>query len=1089
MSGTTLIALISRCRALGRPRLQADDAELLRRFAQQREAAAFEELLERYAPLVWGVCRRMLPGEADCEDAFQAVFLALVRNPGSINPNQALGGWLHTVAVRVIRKTQARARRQRSQAVLPERVMARDVADEVGSRELFRLVDQEIERLPVLLRLPLVLCCLQGRTRDEAAEKLGCSVAAVKSRLERGRDLLRRRLERRGVQLPAAFLVLGLTTERIRAALWAKTMQSALYAPAPAIVALAEAGVSAATMSKCKLFLVVLLLASTAAGAAGTMLMEKPAEALALPQAKSEGAEPKKSEAPQVRRDRHGDPLPEGAVARLGTVRWRHGLAINALAYSPDGKMIAIVGAGRAITLWDAATGKEIHPFPNISDQSDSLAFSPNGKILATGGFAFCRLWDVTIGKELRQFDGGKITFSPDGILVAIAGGPGRERTLRLCDAATGKELRQIECGSSGVCGLAYSPDGKRIATADMNGIIRLWDPATGKEQHRLQGHSKGVWKIAFSPDGKQLASSSEDETIRLWDPTTGRQIRILGEKLGVHSSMPIAFSPDGTLLASGHIGGNIRIWDVAAGKEKRRWQAGAGAMALRAVAFSPDGKRLASGAESFRLWDVATGRERHPSEEHNGFVQFVRFSPDGKKLASIGWDRCLLAWDLATAMPKRRFSWTTESLSSPALSPDGNTFALGSGADSEVRLWDLRTDKMVRVLKKQEKGGMHALSFSSDGRLLAAGSFDSFLHIWEARDGKILHQLDTKAAILAFSPRGKLLANSTSFVPADEHVIHLWDVDSGKRIRSLKCSGMVYALSFSADGKVLAASITDRNDFTGSVQMWDVVSGKALCRHMGHQEPVSAIAFSPDGKLAASGSGTVGYKDSSVHVWEAATGRLLRRFEGHHSCVGSVAFSPDGLTVASGAGDSTILLWDITGRRTDGRWHVKPLTPRQLEPCWTALADTDAAKAYDAVWTLVAAPEQAVPFLQKHLLPVPRFEAKAVVRLIADLDSEDFKVRQKAMVELTRLGDAIAPALQAALDGKPSPEVRRRIEQLLDQTREWTAERLRDHRAIQALEHIATQSAQEVLRALAGGAPGASRTEEAKAALQRRAP
>jgi hypothetical protein len=212
----------------------------------------------------------------------------------------------------------------------------------------------------------------------------------------------------------------------------------------------------------------------------------------------------------------------------------------------------------------------------------------------------------------------------------------------------------------------------------------------------------------------------------------------------------------------------------------------------------------------------------------------------------------------------------------------------------------------------------------------------------------------------------------------------------------------------------------------------------------------------------------------------------LIRCFEGHHSCVFSVTFSPDGLSVASAAGDSTILLWDITGLRPDGRWHVNPLTLRQLDACWTALANEDTARAYDAVWALIAAPEQAAPFLQKRLPPVPRPDAKAVARWIADLDSEDFMVRQKAVEELRKFSDAIIPALQQALEDKPALEIRRRVQQLLDQARDWTAERLRDHRAIQALEHIGSPPAREVLQRLAAGAPDTLRTDEAKAALRR---
>jgi RNA polymerase sigma factor (sigma-70 family) len=161
MSATTLAAFIARCRVLCQPRKHVTDAELLERFTRQRDADAFGQLLERYASLVWGVCRRVLHREADCEDAFQAVFLALVRRPEAVDPSQALGAWLHTVAVRVAHRTLTQSRRQQLQAVLPEPATGGDIAEEVGSRELLRLVDEEIERLPVAVRAPLILCCLE----------------------------------------------------------------------------------------------------------------------------------------------------------------------------------------------------------------------------------------------------------------------------------------------------------------------------------------------------------------------------------------------------------------------------------------------------------------------------------------------------------------------------------------------------------------------------------------------------------------------------------------------------------------------------------------------------------------------------------------------------------------------------------------------------------------------------------------------------------------------------------------------------------------------------------------------------------------
>src|SRR5262249_7933904 len=162
-----------------------------------------------------------------------------------------------------------------------------------------------------------------------------------------------------------------------------------------------------------------------------------------------------------------------------------------------------------------------------------------------------------------------------------------------------------------------------------------------------------------------------------------------------------------------------------------------------------------------------------------------------------------------------------------------------------------------------------------------------------------------------------------------------------------------------------------------------------------------------------------------------------------------------------------------ITGRRPNGRWNVKPLTPHELEACWKTLADEDTARAYDAVWMLVASPEQGLPFLRKHLSAVPRPDIKRVARLLAELNRDGFPVRSKAVAELGRLGDAIVPELRRALEGKPPLETRRRVQQLLDQAADWTLERLRDHRAIQALEHIGTSEAREILAALATGAPG----------------
>jgi RNA polymerase sigma factor (sigma-70 family) len=1161
MSAMTLAAFIARCRVLCRPRAHVLDAELLRRFTHEGDADAFALLLERYAALVWGVCRRIVPRASDCEDAFQATFVALVRRPEAVDPNQALGAWLHTIAVRVARRTLERSRRQQPLPVVPERATAGDVADDVSSSELLRMVDEEIERLPITVRTPLILCCLEGRTRDEAAETLGCSVAAVKSRLERGRNLLRRRLARRGVELPAAFLVLGLTSDRIRAGLWAKTMQSALHPPAPAVAALAEAALLAfSTTGKCKVILAALLLAT---GVAGALLTLNPEETPASPQAKAASVE-KKAEPPRVRTDRHDDPLPDGATARLGTVRWRHGFFVFALAFSPDGTKIAAVGAGRDITLWDAATGKEIHQFPNKVDQPVGLAFSPDGKTIITSARkGILTFWDVDSGKEVRQLQGSRsgsrVAFAPDGKTLAASN---YDDTVRMWDLATGKEQRRLKCEQKGLYGLAFSPDGNLLATAGVDGTIRFWDPRTEEARRRLAGHGKDVSRVVFSPNGKLLASSSEDNTIRFWDVATGQQLWKREERVFGHQA--IAFSPDGTLLASGHLDGTIAIWDVASREEKRRWQTGS--MRVFTLAFSPDGKTLAAASSmesTIHLWDVATGRERSPFEEHHAAIRSLRFSPDGAKLVSIGQDQQVLHWDLATNTACRQFVWKGEPLDVTALSPDGHTLAVGARADNEVRLWDVRTGKPGRVLGKHEEkksirgiafspdgkllaagygdgtfrlwnaasgeerwhrhagvgrarnvafspdgktlattvlwdgcirlwdaetgrerfaveshhgpittlrfsadrstlisagfdrtvqwwdlatqkprrqftwnsenfirfalspdgntvaavsdwkdhelglwdvrtgkstklpgnhqATIHSVAFSPDRRLVASGAMDGLIRVWDVREGKELRQIkgftpQNSAMRLLFSPDSKTLASATRGVGNDV-IGRLWDVASGKECRVF--AGRLFSecpAAFSPDGKVLA-TVNDppRLHVEYLVRLWDTTTGKELCRHDGHRISVGPVAFSPDGKLVASGGG--GNEDNSIHVWEAATGRLIRRFDGHHSWVLAVAFAADGLTLASSAGDSTILLWDITGRQQDGKLPPAALTPRQLETCWKALAHPDAAKAYDAVWKLVAAPEQAVPFLGKHLTPVSTPDAKLVAQRLAEFD------------------------------------------------------------------------------------------------------
>ncbi|HEV3257262.1 MAG TPA: WD40 repeat domain-containing protein, partial [Gemmataceae bacterium] len=763
----------------------------------------------------------------------------------------------------------------------------------------------------------------------------------------------------------------------------------------------------------------------------------------------------KAEQAPQrqqpARTDRYGDPLPQGAVARLGTVRFRQSFIVNRAVFSPDGQKIASSGRGGGVCVWDSATGRKLFQLPKPGLVS-CVAFSPDGKLLASEGESNAtgdtlRLVDAATGKELRQLQGNRrrgitsLAFSPDGKTLALAS----YDTTLLWEVATGKELHQLRGHQDAVSSLAFSPDGRVLAAGSWDNTVHLWETATGKKLGRLTDHQDYVSSVAFSADGITLASASADGTVRLWDVATRKQLRVLARRGGAHC---VTFSPAGGILASGNSNGTIALCDGATGKETRRWQAHTSY--VLSIAFSPDGKTLVSTAtwdSGPRLWDVATGKEIRPSIGHHGPVHSLAFSHDGKALFSGGMDKLILRWDPGTGREEYRFHWHSDGFDYSALSPDGKTVAtwsvgLGGKPDYTLRLWDAGTGKEVRVLGKFSLGGGFAqrMAFSPDGSLLAAPDRDRTVHLWQVATGKEVHLLkgfQDQISSMAFSPDGKALAVGTG----GKNGATIRDVATEKELRALKSWGEADLIAFSPNGKVLALVAS----YGGLTQLWDVDTGKALRPLIGTEKGLWCLAFSPDGKFLAGGGIGAQMADHTVYLWEASPGEQVRRFQGHVSPVWSVAFAPDGRTLASGGSDSMILLWDVTGRVQDGRLRGAHLTAGQLDARWADLTGTDGARACDAIWALTADPRQALPFLAKHLHPVAPADPRRLARLIADLDSNRFTTRQKATDELGRLADLAEPALRQVLRGKPSPEVRRRIEQVLAQV-DWRgfAERLR---------------------------------------------
>ncbi len=1098
------------------------DRELIERFTAGRDEDAFTALVRRHGPMVLRVCHRVLHNGHDADDVFQATFLVLSHKAASLRRRDSVGCFLHGVAYRLALKARtqfAQRRMHESRAVLEKQ--ADDPLAELSVREAQAILDEELLRLPEKYRAPLVLCCLEGRTRDEAARHLGWPAKLVKSRLEQGRERLRSRLCRRGLTLPAALGATLLMEEAAPAALPAMLIRTAVAAArssngvSASVALLAESALGSTAIGKAKIVVVALMLLTGALAAGmGAFAPSKPpgtqTESPAVAKAPGSAAE---KQTP-MRTDRYGDPLPPRALARLGTVRFRPGEAIARIAFSPDGKLLATATQNTevnanfvSVTLWDRTTGKRLRPISIGKKPPVDLVFAPDGKRLATQDEkGEIHLWEVQTGKQYRRFQGeirfldftmgmrvigAGFAFSPDGKALA-ARGP--DKAIHLWETATGKELRKFKGEPEDLAPLAFSRDGQLLATYTEK-LIRLWDVETGKEKTRLRGHESSASAPTFSADGKTFSVLAPTPgqiyqvTAYVWDIAAAKLLHKWD--LPLNPVFACCLSPDGTKALAGGGGYDMRLFDLANGKEIRRLSGPSNT--FFAAAFAPDGKTIAAAGENraLLLWDAATGEPEAAFVGHQGVVHSIALSPDDKLLASVASDDGILLWDLAAARPLSGFHSPKGHFNSVAISPDGQWLAAATQWRSGVHLLKTPTGEEVRRFTGGPNGE-NVLAFSPDGKILAAGSTDNVEHprdksirLWEAATGKLLHHMrlplpaQPKGGIycLDFSPDGRLLASGGSGEDA-----HIWNVATGELYCRLPGHEFwVSSLCFSPDGQTLAATDWERKE--KAIRLWEVRTGKERGRITGHTDRVSSLAFSPDGLLASAGD------DKTIRIWDLDSGQELGSFRGHESVVGPLAFSSDGQRLISGGWDTTILVWDMKTIPQPRGTKVAELSPKELEERWAELADADASKAFRAIRALIRTRQQSVSFIKEHLRLVAPIAAEKTATWIADLDSERFQTRAKAEVELKELRELAEPSLrQAVQDRRTSLEQRRRIEGLLQRLQGpiTSVETLRQLRAVEVLEHIGSPEARQALQTLITGAPQAILTREAKAALER---
>jgi WD40 repeat protein len=815
---------------------------------------------------------------------------------------------------------------------------------------------------------------------------------------------------------------------------------------------------------------------------------------------------------PPARVDQVGDPLPDGAFRRLGSARLRNGAGILTITYAPNGKWIASAGGtpwaqqgvtsgDRAVRVWDAESGKLVREFLDHDTGVSCLAFHPDGKRIAacTLSDGVIRLWNiekqpgpgeerhVTIAVNQNGAPSMTFAFAPDGKTVAVSRGPQQE--IVLIDIASRKE-RVFGTHSRPIDSLTFTPDGKFIASKAGN-AVRLWDIDSGKvvrlfrpqQYHNkakflaLETRTVALYSTApavFSRDGKILAAEGSDNTVYLWDVNTGKELRRLVHQGAVAAA---SLSPEGDRLVTGSHDNTLRIWDVGTGKELHHIEGHFGGYAI--TVFAPDGKSFASagGDHSIRFWDPTTGKELRPTAGHRGELITAAYHPDGRSLVSVGRDNCIRIWDAKTGKELRHFFDDRDTIDLVALAPDGKQLATYSDDSEATRLWDIESGKLLSESPPVKITGM---AFTRDGRSLVSCDqggvlMQRDLKTWEA--SPLLKDKNIAAQQFALAPDGEKLA----LVGADGSV-QIWDMKAGKSLQHFENVGLaLISLAFSPDSSKLAGLAVG-----GHATVWSVPQGRILYQMQKaapnpFTNPIGSLSFSPDGRtLAVTGAG-----NTAAVLWDLHTGTERIAFSGHRGPLTFVAYAPDGRSVVSGSWDTTMLMWDIYGT------HEAPpreLPERELEAAWTDLTDQDAAKAFRATRKLLSAPGQAGALLSRQLKPVPPVSKDHIARLIKDLDSNSFDVRQKAFDNLDRLGAAAEKALRQALATDLPLEVRRRVEQLLEKLREGgpQGDHLQTSRALEILEQLGTRDARGVLEKLAQGEPEAPLTRDAKETLAR---
>jgi RNA polymerase sigma factor (sigma-70 family) len=950
MADSSLQSVLRFARRMAEPsqKTPAADVDLLNQFSIENDERAFAILVQRHGSMVWGVCRRLLGGIQDAEDCFQAVFLVLARKAHTLNKGDSLGAWLHRIAYRLASRSRASTGRRRTEEGRAAAMSPHSYEREETWEELRGILDQEIEQLPLATRVPLVLCYLQGKSNSQVAKELGLPLGTVKGRLARGRELLRDRLEKRGLTLSTAVLA-ALITEQAASGMPPGMLLVSIASAARAFASGRAVAISDRALALAKGMLQATILDGVAKSAliavflsvatGGTVLF---AGSIFLPEKGANGTTrqvlgspvqnvspervEKSAREPKQHTDLLGDPLPIDAVSRLGTSRLRHGWDIRSVLVTPNGKNIVSKGTD-GVRVWELDTGKQVHAFA----------------------------WEMA-GHKSPKVDRGLMDYaglSGDGRLFAFQNASEASTIgIELYDVQTEKRLATI--GKEFYVGATLSYDGKLIACirSDARHVVDMIDVATDKT----------VWSAAlnervppdltrFSPDGETFVMaragltggplpSSPSKCCRVIDVKTGKD-RFSVELSGL--PLAIAISPDNrqmaviiqaTVIRSGLITRDIHIWDLVTGKEKLRIDPPLppkNVNAIRsftALCFLPDSKTLLTSGYGDELiqWDLITGKERRRLGEGMANASDLALTPNGGAVVvSHGKQIGVLDFETGRPLhPELKLPTADAIAVARGFSSDGATVAtsnlsLDSSPESVV-YWDTVTGRERRRVEIPRKG---VTTLTSDGNkaIIAPAFQPKSLILRDLAIGKETELSATydREVTPALSDSGKLVAVADQ----GNAPIQIIESESGKRIHTLSEPGMTTRqLLFSQDETRLFAFSPDQ-----TVRIWDLSQGRKIRQYTPSRVPDTRprvvmpnlakqntpayarflVALSPDGKLIASSD----YR-SYVLVRNAEDGLNSRRFD-VSSRVYFITFSSDSKLLAwASLDDSQIHLIEV---------------------------------------------------------------------------------------------------------------------------------------------------------------------------------